>query len=86
LFCLTEKTKRFALYQAGEEINEERGSRASMQLPKLEQVLQIQVSGSLSMPGFSVLLAPDKHSHPHSPKTTAIFEASRSPLKKFAGA
>ena len=64
-----------SLCQAGEEINEERGSRASMQLPKLEQVLQIQVSGSLSMPGFSVLPGSDKHSRPHSAKTTAIFEA-----------
>jgi hypothetical protein len=71
LFCLTEKTIRFSSFQAGEEINEKRGSGASMQLPKLEQVLQIQVSDSLSIPGFSVLPGPDKHS----PKTTAIFEA-----------
>jgi hypothetical protein len=43
-----------SLFQAGEEINEECGSGASMQLPKLEQVLQIQVSGSFSIPGFFV--------------------------------
>ncbi len=52
----------------------------------VELVKVVAIQRSRPVRPHAVLPGPDKHSRPHSPKTTAIFKAFTATYKKFAAA